>query len=232
MQGRFTTPDQPFADQDTAYPQSWHLYSYVRNNPLKYIDELGRDITYASPELEAISTALRAESPSYDSALKGYEGKDAPNLAVGYGAAGIDPNGRDLNLGLTHTEILDEHPNNDGSGYPAKPIVTTIVPAKLTSATIIIDSSLKGDAAKSENVLKHEVGHANHARTDPKTYLDNATVTTNNKGKTPHDQRPNEKVANAFRDQVNKEQKDYQRKQKEAEKQRKREEKKKDRSPE
>ena len=32
--GRFTGPDKPFVDQDESDPQSWNLYSYVRNNPL------------------------------------------------------------------------------------------------------------------------------------------------------------------------------------------------------
>jgi RHS repeat-associated protein len=41
-QGRFTSPDAPFADQNAAYPQSWNLYSHVRNNPLRYIDPTGR----------------------------------------------------------------------------------------------------------------------------------------------------------------------------------------------
>ena len=39
--GRFMKPDEPFADQDEANPQSWNLYSYVRNNPLRYIDPTG-----------------------------------------------------------------------------------------------------------------------------------------------------------------------------------------------
>mgnify|MGYP003345271170 FL=1 len=34
-QGRFTSPDKPFADQFPEDPQSWNLYTYVRNNPLK-----------------------------------------------------------------------------------------------------------------------------------------------------------------------------------------------------
>jgi RHS repeat-associated protein len=34
-QGRFTSPDQPFMDQEEGDPQSWNLYSYVRNNPLR-----------------------------------------------------------------------------------------------------------------------------------------------------------------------------------------------------
>ena len=33
-QGRFTSPDQPFNDQDANDPQSWNLFSYTRNNPL------------------------------------------------------------------------------------------------------------------------------------------------------------------------------------------------------
>src|SRR5262249_8474520 len=40
-QGRFTSPDKPFADQHPEDPQSWNLYAYVRNNPLKFIDVQG-----------------------------------------------------------------------------------------------------------------------------------------------------------------------------------------------
>ena len=41
-QGRFTSPDEPLADQQTRDPQSWNLYGYVRNNPLRFIDPSGR----------------------------------------------------------------------------------------------------------------------------------------------------------------------------------------------
>ncbi len=40
-QGRFTSPDGPFADQSADDPQSWNLYSYGRNNPLTFIDPTG-----------------------------------------------------------------------------------------------------------------------------------------------------------------------------------------------
>jgi RHS repeat-associated protein len=42
VQGRFTSPDEPFAGQDLDDPQSWNLYTYTLNNPLKYIDPSGK----------------------------------------------------------------------------------------------------------------------------------------------------------------------------------------------
>ena len=43
MQGRFTSADEPFNDQWPEDPQSWNLYSYGRNNPLRYTDPSGQD---------------------------------------------------------------------------------------------------------------------------------------------------------------------------------------------
>ena len=42
-QGRFTSPDAPFAGQHKEDPQSWNMYAYVRNNPLRYTDPDCRD---------------------------------------------------------------------------------------------------------------------------------------------------------------------------------------------
>ncbi len=39
--GRWTSPDRPFADQHRGDPQSWNIYAYARNNPLRFIDENG-----------------------------------------------------------------------------------------------------------------------------------------------------------------------------------------------
>jgi RHS repeat-associated protein len=41
-QGRFTSPDKPFADQHPEDPQSWNLYAYVRNSPLAHVDTDGQ----------------------------------------------------------------------------------------------------------------------------------------------------------------------------------------------
>jgi len=40
---RWTGADQPFADSAAETPQSWNLYSYVRNNPIINFDPNGRD---------------------------------------------------------------------------------------------------------------------------------------------------------------------------------------------
>jgi RHS repeat-associated protein len=40
-QGRFTSADEPLADQFEQNPQSWNLYSYGRNNPLRFVDPTG-----------------------------------------------------------------------------------------------------------------------------------------------------------------------------------------------
>lgn len=47
-QGRFSSPDEPLIDQHQSDPQSWNLYGYVRNNPLKFTDSTGQDCIYTN----------------------------------------------------------------------------------------------------------------------------------------------------------------------------------------
>ncbi len=63
--GRFTGPDGPLVDQFVVDPQSWNLYAYTRNNPLKYVDPTGQAIQLLGDteadrdaELEAIKQSL------------------------------------------------------------------------------------------------------------------------------------------------------------------------------
>ena len=41
-QGRFTSPDEPFAGQFEEDPQTWNLYAYTSNNPLARVDADGK----------------------------------------------------------------------------------------------------------------------------------------------------------------------------------------------
>ncbi len=68
-QGRFTSADAPFADQNPADPQSWNLYLYVRNNPIIFVDPTGQriELTGATEEerrkqLAAIQEAVGEEA--------------------------------------------------------------------------------------------------------------------------------------------------------------------------
>jgi len=49
-QGRFTSADEPLGDQYPSDPQSWNLYGYVRNNPLKSVDPSGLDCVTTSDQ--------------------------------------------------------------------------------------------------------------------------------------------------------------------------------------
>jgi len=65
--GRFTSPDSPLADQDPSNPQSWNLYSYVRNNSLNSIDPDG-----------AASTTCDENSGNCTVVVEGGRPDDAP----------------------------------------------------------------------------------------------------------------------------------------------------------
>jgi len=49
-QGRFTSADEPFANWDQHDPQSFNLYNYGENNPLRYVDRDGRDVQVCTKE--------------------------------------------------------------------------------------------------------------------------------------------------------------------------------------
>ena len=108
-QGRFTSPDRPFADQRPQDPQSWNLYAYGRNNPLLYVDPSG-NCTFASDASQGTpASAICADaadlrvSGDQINAIKGNEGKmlEAYIAPEGFDKDG-KPNGRGLTVGYGH----------------------------------------------------------------------------------------------------------------------------------
>jgi RHS repeat-associated protein len=104
---RFTSADSVGNDWEIADPQRWNLYTYARNNPLKYVDDLGEELKFADKELEAIVTQIRGESSDFNDALKGFEGKGAPDLTFQFGDAGKDANGIDPATGVTKSTFQE-----------------------------------------------------------------------------------------------------------------------------
>ncbi len=58
--GRFMSPD-PYGNSvaDFGNPQSWNMYSYVLNNPLKYVDPTGLDCAYLNNAGDGIESTDR-----------------------------------------------------------------------------------------------------------------------------------------------------------------------------
>jgi RHS repeat-associated protein len=93
VQGRFVSADAPFADQHVGEPQSWNLYSYVRNKPLKFVDPTGQAIQLMGAteeerkeELAAIQASLvnsKVSGNLYVNAEKNKYGSDTGRYFVG-----------------------------------------------------------------------------------------------------------------------------------------------------
>ncbi len=87
-QGRFTSPDSPFADQFSQNPQSWNLYSYTRNNPLRVADKDGRITPWDILDIVSLAMSVRDfwKQPSLGNAgwvFADLIGAAAPLLPVG-----------------------------------------------------------------------------------------------------------------------------------------------------
>ncbi len=139
-------------------------------------------------------SALRAQSTSFDNELHAHEGPDNPDLVIEPGTTSKDPDGSPTN-GLTVVQ-LSSNPLVDEESY--------------IRSFVTVNNDVMNNGAEVEDVLKHELGHVHDARTNTFQYLWDNDATAQNHGQIPgvckancHDQRPEERRANDFKAQVN-----------------------------
>jgi RHS repeat-associated protein len=143
-QGRFTSADEPFADQHPRDPQTWNLYSYVRNNPLALVDPTGTAITVAA-DATAQDRADYAQSTAYLS-------RDPGEKAI------IDH----LNGVQTNYTVEIIHDGNDRFDPNTN---TVFWDPRSALATADNNGKLDGDTQTPALGLGHELDHANGKET-------------------------------------------------------------------
>jgi RHS repeat-associated protein len=126
--GRFTSPDVPLLDQYPEDPQSWNLYAYGRNNPLRFTDPTGNYVFDSSASedekkrfreqqaaAQAAANALRdkygEKSKQYTNAARALAGYGAEGVAngvtVAFGAPQTAGAGAEVTLGLSTRKTAD-----------------------------------------------------------------------------------------------------------------------------
>ena len=98
---RFTSADAPFADQRPEDGQSWNMYAYVRNNPLRWVDLTGR------------TCQRRDDGSLYDDLdEEGCAAVDAENRSLRFSASAVEnrPEVRELSAEVSaeHIRMQDE----------------------------------------------------------------------------------------------------------------------------
>jgi len=87
--GRFSSPDEPLADQYVGDPQSWNLYGYVRNNPLKNVDPFGLDCITTSNQSSSGVTVTTERGGSAESCSGTYVNGTVDTSSYSYSGSSL-----------------------------------------------------------------------------------------------------------------------------------------------
>ncbi len=125
-QGRFTSPDQPFADQHVHDPQSWNLYSYARNNPLRFVDVTGEAVI-ESRKIQTYQVQGRTAAEAFANArqvsgFKSESGEAMSGLTFG-------------RMGVINMRVQD-------SVQPGNSLVDSFATSELVSADVKLDQTI------------------------------------------------------------------------------------------
>jgi RHS repeat-associated protein len=175
--GRFMSPDEP-VDQHPADPQSWNLYSYVRNNPLTLTDPTG---DYACGQMTkdqctAFGNMLTQAQTALDAANKAglitTDQYNAATNAVGaYGTLG-DGNGVTVNVGATGGYPGVTNASSGGEKTAANPT------GQVIDVTFNGKAFDKGSSPGLLGTIAHEGSHVGEAEAWAKAGFTNAANPT------------------------------------------------------
>ena len=125
-QGRFTSPDKPFADQKVSDPQSWNLYSYARNNPLRFVD-LDGEAVIESRRIQTYIVQGRTASEAFTNARQ---------------VSGFKSDSGETMSGLTKYRMAITNMRVQDSLQPGNQLVDSFAASELVGADVKLDQTI------------------------------------------------------------------------------------------
>ena len=189
-QGRWMIPDWSATPQAVPYadlsdPQTLNLYGYARNRPLGHADPDGHDVTFADLKLLFQFSRIAAESPSLESE---------------YLLAALD---KKMDVRVEERGLRKNEQNSPGDTK-----VSEADENGVTKVVIYVD----GNGRTNDDTIVHEWGHEKDAREMGGTAFVREVKKQQSRyyEKGQHNERPVEESAERFKNNVNKERKQNQ----------------------
>jgi RHS repeat-associated protein len=169
--GRFLSVD-PGKDWDPARPQSWNLYTYVRNNPMLFTDPTGRNATVLCDEGNncVVSATVQAVRDPNDQAAVNAANDFKQNAENYWNAQQVaGPNGEQVTFNVTVNIVNAGSANNaqdtmtvvNGTGI-ARVRMNTALPGQTGNPAdhgLLFTTDGSGNPSGHRGVDPHEMGH-------------------------------------------------------------------------